>query len=78
MPQFTQDQLLRLRDEHEEWLRRQPGFAGSGVGLSAAGTLALKVYSDRMPPAVRNAIVERFGDVPVSIEETGRPRLQAD
>jgi hypothetical protein len=75
MPEFTEDELLRLRDEHEQWLRGQPGFAGSGVGLASDGTVELKIHSDRMPAAVRNAIVERFANVPLTIEETGRPRL---
>jgi hypothetical protein len=75
MDTFTEAALLQIRDRHESWLRSQPGVVGTGVGLSDAGDVVLKVYSDRMPPVVRDAILARLAGVPVVIEETGRPRL---
>jgi hypothetical protein len=77
MSAFSQEDLLRVRNQHEDWLRAQPGFVGSGVGLSGGGEISLKIYSDRMPADTRNAVLDRLKGVPVVIEETGRPRLQS-
>src|SRR5262245_31349321 len=60
MGTFTEAELLRLRDQHEAWLRSQPGVVGTGIGLADAGDVALKVYSDRMPPETRSAILTRL------------------
>ncbi len=77
MGSFTQQQLLKIRDQHEGWLRSQPGFVGSGVGLHPSGELCLKIFSDHMPPAVRNEILKRLDGAPVAIEETGGVRLHS-
>jgi hypothetical protein len=71
MPALTADELLKIRDEHEPWLRQQPGVVGTSVGLNAAGEICLKVFSDRMTPETRNSILERLSDIPTSIEESG-------
>ena len=75
MPELTADELLKIRDEHEPWLRQQPGVVGTSVGLNAAGEICLKVFSDRMTPETRNSILERLSGIPTSIEETGRLRV---
>jgi hypothetical protein len=71
MPALTADELLKIRDKHEPWLRQQPGVVGTSVGLNAAGEICLKVFSDRMTPETRNSILERLSGIPTSIEETG-------
>ena len=71
MPALTADELLKIRDEHEAWLQRQPGVVGTGVGLNAAGEICLKVFSDRMTPQTRNSILERLSGIPTSVEESG-------
>ena len=73
---FTEEELVTLRDQHEPWLRALPGVVGTGVGMDRAGQIALKIYSNRVSPETRNAIYERLRDVPVAIEETGGIRKQ--
>lgn len=73
---YTVEQLQAERDRLEAWLREQPGVVGTGVGLGADGAPALKVFSNRIPHDVRAAILERLGDVPVAIEETGEISTQ--
>ena len=75
MPAFTADELLKIRDEHEPWLRQQAGVVGTSVGLDAAGEICLKIFSDQMTPETRNSILERLSGIPTSVEETGRLRL---
>lgn len=73
---YSQDQLISERDKLEPWLLKQPGFNGSGIGMSRGGNLVIKVYSNRMPAATRDAIVEKAGKLPIEIEETGEFRAQ--
>ena len=72
MQALTADELRKIRDQHEPWLRQQEGVIGTSVGLNAAGELCLKVFSDRMPPETRNAVMERLSGIPTTVEETGR------
>ena len=74
MQAFTADELLKIRDQHEPWLRQQAGVVGTSVGLNAAGEICFKIFSDRMTPETRNSILERLSGIPTSIEETGRLR----
>jgi hypothetical protein len=76
MKNFTPEELRVLRDQHESWLRALPGVVGTGIGMDKSGRISLKVLSNRISAETRNAIVERLGDVPVAIEETGEIRKQ--
>ena len=76
MRNFTQEELRTLRDQHESWLRSQPGVVGTGIGMDRSGRISLKVFSSQMPAETRNAIVQRLGPIPVAIEETGEIRKQ--
>ena len=77
MSSLTQEQLLNVRDQHDSWLRAQPGVVGTGVGMDDGGTLCVKVFSNHMSPATREEIRARLADVPVAIQETGEIRKQA-
>lgn len=70
------EELVGERDRLEAWLKQQPGVVGTGIGLGPNGRPSIKVFSNHIPTATRNAIVERFGAVPVLIEETGEIRKQ--
>ena len=72
MQALTADELRKIRDQHELWLRQQAGVIGTSVGLNAAGELCLKIFSDRMDPETRNAILERLSGIPITVEVTGR------
>lgn len=72
----SQEELLRVRDQHESWLRAQPGVVGTGVGIDRGGNICLKIFSDHMSPGTRDAIRARLGTVPIAIEETGEIRKQ--
>jgi hypothetical protein len=74
MQAFTADALLKIRDQHEPWLRQQAGVVGTSVGLNSAGEICVKIFSDRMTPETRSSILERLSGIPTSIEETGRLR----
>jgi hypothetical protein len=77
MKSFTSEELQRLRDEHEPWLRALPGVVGTGIGIDKSGRISLKVFSNQMPAETRNAITERLQSIPVAIEETGEIRKQS-
>jgi hypothetical protein len=72
MPALTADELRKIRDQHEPWLRQQAGVVGTSVGLNSAGEVCLKIFSDRVAPETRNSILERLCGIPVTFEETGR------
>jgi hypothetical protein len=72
----SQQELLKVRDQHEHWLRAQPGVVGTGVGLDKGGNICLKIFSNRMTATTRDAIRAKLGDTPVAIEETGEIRKQ--
>jgi hypothetical protein len=76
MSPYSAEALRAARDRHEPWLRSQSGVVGTGIGLGPDGEPCIKVYSNRIPPAVRNAIMDRLRDLPVVIEETGEIRKQ--
>lgn len=77
MRTLTPTELTAVRDQHESWLRAQPGVVGTGVGMDKSGRICLKIFSNHIPPATRQAIQERLADVPVTIEETGEIRKQS-
>jgi hypothetical protein len=77
MENLTSEELERIRDQHEAWLRALPGVVGTGIGVDKSGRISLKVFSNRISAETRNAIAERLGAVPVAIEETGEIRKQA-
>jgi hypothetical protein len=76
MKNLTSEDLERVRDEHEAWLKVQPGVVGTGIGMDTSGRISLKVFSNRMSAETRNAITQRLGSVPLAIEETGEIRKQ--
>jgi hypothetical protein len=76
MSDLTSEDLKRVRDDHEAWLKAQPGVVGTGIGIDKSGRISLKVFSNRISAETRNAITERLGSVPVAIEETGEIRKQ--
>ena len=76
MESLTQQELLDIRDQHETWLRAQPGVVGTGVGLKG-GDLCLKIFTNHVSPTTRNAIHERLVGVPLKLEEIGEVRKQA-
>lgn len=78
MANCTEAELLKIRDLHESWLRAQPGVVGTGIGVTGAAEISLKVYSDHMSSATKSAILKRLDGIPVAIEETGQPRLLND
>jgi len=69
--QYTEENLMDVRDQNESWLNAQPGLSGTGIGLDAGGRVCLKIFTSHMPPATRNQIAARLGGVPVDFEETG-------
>jgi len=80
MERLTQQELLNIRDQHESWLRSQAGVEGTGVGLGRGGDLCLKVFTNQVSAATRNAIHERLVDLPpdqLSLEEIGKVRKQS-
>jgi hypothetical protein len=77
MRTMTAQELQTLRDQHESWLRAQPGVVGTSVGIDKTGQICLKIFSNHMPADTRNLIYERLSDVPVAIDETGEIRKQA-
>jgi hypothetical protein len=78
MKTMSPAELQILRDQHESWLRALPGVVGTGIGMDSGGRVALKVFTNHMPPETRDAIIARLADVPVAIEETGEIRKQAE
>jgi hypothetical protein len=76
MANLNAQELQALRDQHESWLRAQPGVVGTGIGMDKSGRIALKIFTNRIAAETRNAIYQRLGDVPVAMEETGEIRKQ--
>jgi hypothetical protein len=74
MTSHDENHVLAVRDQHEAWLDQQPGVTGTGVGIDAGGAWCIKVYTNHMPAATREAIRQRLQDVPVEFEETGEIR----
>ena len=69
--EWDQLQLLEARDEHDDWLMRQPGVEGSSVGYDGQGNLCIKILTDSMGAAERDRIRERLRGLPVAFQETG-------
>jgi hypothetical protein len=76
MRNFTPDELQRVRDVHESWLRSLPGVLGTGIGIDTRGRMSVKVFSNHISAETRNAIAERLQTFPVAFEETGEIRKQ--
>jgi hypothetical protein len=70
-------ELQTIRDSHESWLRAQPGVVGTGIGIDKGGRIALKIFTNQMSSATREAITARLADAPVAFEETGEIRKQS-
>jgi hypothetical protein len=77
MKPLTVQELEMLRDQHEPWLRSQPGVVGTGIGLDKTGQVALKVFTNQISAQTRNAIHQRLSAVPLALEETGEIRKQS-
>jgi hypothetical protein len=75
---MSPEELQAVRDQHEPWLRAQPGVVGTGVGMDKTGRIALKIFTNQMPPETRTTIAQRLRDVPLALEETGEIRKQAE
>jgi hypothetical protein len=73
---LTQQELLAIRDQHESWLRAQPGVVGTGVGLGKSGDTCLKIFTNHASPTTMNAIHERLSGIPLALEEIGEVRKQ--
>jgi hypothetical protein len=73
---FSQEELQAFRDQHEPWLRAQPGVVGTGIGMDKGGRICLKIFGNRLSAETRNAIDQRLSDIPVCVEETGGIRKQ--
>ncbi len=71
------EELQTIRDQHEAWLRAQPGVVGTGIGMDSGGRIAIKVFTNQISSQTRNAILARLGEVPVALEETGEIRKQS-
>jgi hypothetical protein len=68
---WTEEALMRARDEHQSWLMQQDGIVGVMVAYDAGGQLCLKILTDHLDAETRRQIGERFGDVPLDFEDTG-------
>jgi hypothetical protein len=66
---FTYEQLKAIRDQHDAWLRQQPGIQGSAIGSGA-----IEVFTDQATEEIKKAVQVRLKDCPVLFKETGRIR----
>ena len=69
MKDYTQEELLAVRDRHEAWLLAQPGVIGTGIGLTEDGRLVIKVFTKGIRHSNREAIAKKLTDVPIAWEE---------
>jgi hypothetical protein len=69
MKNYTQEQLLALRDSQEAWLMAQPGITGTGIGLDAGGRLVLRIFTKGISPTTRESIAQQLPSVPLDWEE---------
>ena len=69
MKNYTQEQLLALRDSQEAWLMAQPGVTGTGIGLDARGQLVLRIFTKGISASTRQSIAGQLPHVPLDWEE---------
>ena len=69
MASYTEERLLAEQRKNEAWLMSQPGVTGTGVGLTADGKVALRIFTHGMTKQGRVAIAARLGDLPIAWEE---------
>lgn len=69
MKQYTERELVAVRDQNEGWLMAQPGVTGTGIGLGTSSSVVLRIYTSGISPPARLAIASRLGDVPVEWED---------
>ena len=68
------DRLQTELQAHADWLARQPGLTGCGIGVDAAGEPAIVVYASDMPDRTKEAIRKQLVGMAVAFEETGEFR----
>ncbi len=71
---YTEAQVAAEKDKHGSWLAQQEGVTGTGIGLDSGGQPSIKVYTNRMPAATKEAILAKLRGIPVDFEETGEFR----
>mgnify|MGYP000970329217 CR=1 FL=1 len=69
-----EERLIAERDKHEDWLSRQEGVTGIGIGIGQGARPVIKVYTNRMPEGTKSHIRSVLTSVPVEFEETGEFR----
>jgi hypothetical protein len=77
MKEYTEAELLQIKDRDETWLKALKGVVGHGVGadLRQGGRKSLKVFVNQVFPETQAALDQRYGqDVPVTIERIGQVR----
>ena len=74
--EWDEDRLLEVRDRHEEWLMKQAGVQGTCLGVDETGRLCIKILTNQMDAASREALRLRLGKVPVSFDDTGEICIQ--
>jgi hypothetical protein len=67
---YSQDELQALKERNEDWLMSQPGVTGTGIGLTASGDVALRIFTTRITDSTRAAIRSRLPeDAPIDWDE---------
>ncbi len=57
---------------HGEWLARQPGCGGIGIGVDSSSKPCMKIFTRLMSNDVRKSIEQRLDGVNIEFVEIGR------
>lgn len=68
---WNMNQLIAVRDQHEDWLIQQAGVTGTAIGEDADGRLSIKILTNQVRASERERIRAKLGGTPVCFEETG-------
>lgn len=69
MKKFSEQEIQAARDQHDDWLMRQPGVIGSSVGLGRDGDVRLRIFTTQLSESTRREIQSRIGGVPIDWDE---------
>ena len=73
-PTWDLPQLEVEKRKHLDWLSRQPGFAGVGMGTGRDGGNCLLILTNSMPAETAQEVQRALAHVPLEFMEVGEFR----
>lgn len=65
------EQIRAAKAAHGEWVGKQIGCNGIGIGVDSASRPCIKIFTKHMQKDVRDSIEQRLGEVNMEFVEIG-------